>query len=146
MMAGFSRVAHFVDLNNDNHLDLLLINDDDGEASTSASKIFRNNGDGSFTDVTADSEFRPIGYLRAGCALADYDLDGLIDIYVTNWSLELGTGSADFLGSNRLYRNRGNFVFEDVTSAAGLDNLARDSFTAIFKDFNHDLYPRTYWK
>lgn len=134
---SFSRVAHFVDLDNDGQLDILLVNDEDS-AENSASKIFKNNGDGSFTDVTVDSGFNPMGYFRAGCALADYDLDGLIDIYVTNWT------NVNEFAINRLYRNLGDFKFEDVTLEKGLDYLGRDSFTAIFKDFNDDNYPDIY--
>ncbi len=138
---GESRVAHFVDLDNDGRLDLLLVNDDDGSGAYPPSTIYRNNGDGTFTDVTAGSGFRPVGFLRCGAALADYDRDGLVDVYVTNWGMEMGTGTANFPGSNRLYRNLGNFKFQDVTLAAGLGTLARDSFSAIFFDFNDDLYP-----
>ena len=93
---GLSRVAHFVDLDNDGWLDLLLVNDDDGFQPPS--KIFRNNGNGTFFDVTAGSGFTPTGYARCGAALADYDGDGRLDIYVTNWSGETGTGVAQFIG------------------------------------------------
>ena len=99
---GLSRVAHFVDLDNDGDLDLLVVNDDDGAPATAPSRLYRNDGGGAFTDVTVGSGFRPIGYLHAGCALADYDRDGRIDIYVTNWCLETGSGLAKFPGSNRL--------------------------------------------
>ncbi|MCG8404443.1 MAG: CRTAC1 family protein [Phycisphaerales bacterium] len=141
---GMSRVAHFVDLDNDGYLDLVLVNDDDGTGHPS-SKIFRNDGHGTFTDVSATANFQSIGYLRCGAALADYDQDGLLDIYVTNWGLELGTGPAVFPGSNRLYRNLGNFTFSDVTTtSANLGTLARDSFSAIFFDFNDDFFPDIY--
>lgn len=138
---GLSRVAHFVDLDNDGDQDLLLVNDDDGSGTHPSSKIFRNNGNGTFTDVTVGSNFQPIGYLLCGTALADYNQDGLLDIYVTNWGLELGSGTPVFPGFNRLYRNDGNLQFTDVTAAANLGMLARDSFTAIFFDFNDDLFP-----
>jgi hypothetical protein len=138
---GLSRLAHFVDLDNDGHLDLLLINDDNGDVNNGTSKIFRNKGDGTFADVTGGSHFRPVGLLRCGAAVADYDQDGLLDIYVTNWGMEVGSGNPGLPGSNRLYRNLGQFVFEDVSEVVGLDGLSRDSFTAIFQDFNDDLYP-----
>lgn len=139
---GVSRVAHFVDLDNDGWLDLLLINDDDDDQSVS--RIFRNNGDGSFTDVTEGSNFHPHGYLRCGAAIADYDQDGLLDIYVTNWGGHGVSGPVIFPGRNRLYRNLGGFVFEDVTSAVGLGILKRDSFTAVFVDFDEDNWPDIY--
>jgi len=141
---GLSRVAHFVDLDNDGHLDLVLLNDDDGSGSYPSSTIYRNNGDGTFTDVTAGSNFAPVGLIRCGMAIADYDQDGLLDIYVTNWSQELGSGHPGFPYGNLLYRNLGNFVFQDVTTSSGLGSLARDSFSAIFADFNDDLFPDIY--
>ncbi len=139
---SFARVAHFADLDNDGDLDLLVISDNDG---SNPSRVYRNGGDGTFSDVTAGSNFAPDGYLRAGCALADYDRDGLLDIYVTVWTRNLGVGNQGlFPGQNRLYRNLGGFVFEDVTESVGLGVLARDSYTAIFTDFSGNGYPDIY--
>jgi hypothetical protein len=137
--SGLSRVAHFVDLNNDGHLDLILANDTNGQPIHGTSRLWRNDGDGTFTDVTTGSHFEALGYLRCGMALADYDGDGLLDVYVTAWTFEIGTGSPLFPGSNRLYRNLGDFRFEDVTDDIGLGGLARDSFTPIFADFDGDF-------
>ncbi len=142
---GLGRMAHFADLDNDGLLDLLVINDDRGDES-SRSRVFRNDGltGGTpvphFTDVTEGSGFRPMGYLRCGSALGDYDGDGLLDIYVTIWTYTV-TNDANFPGSNRLYRNLGGFRFEDVTEAVGLPALNRDSFTAVFADFDEDGDP-----
>jgi hypothetical protein len=143
---GLSRMAHFVDLDDDGDPDLVVINDDsgvdaDGTGLESHAWLFRNDGDGVFADVTDGSGFRPGGYLRAGSAIADYDRDGLLDIYVTVWTAEGGGGSAIFPGSNRLYRNLGGFQFQDVTDDVGLGGLARDSFAAIFTDFDGDHDP-----
>jgi hypothetical protein len=138
---GFSRMAHFVDLDGDGWLDLLVINDDDGTEATPPSRIFRNNGDSTFTDVSAESGFRPVGLLRAGCALADFDLDGRVDIYVTVWTGDGFDEGRNLPGSNRLFRNLGGFRFEDVTDEVNLGTLARNSFAAIFTDFNGDLFP-----
>ena len=138
---GLSRVAHFADLDRDGDLDLLLVNDDSGGEASLPSRLFRNDGAAGFADVTAGSGFRPLGYLHAGAALADYDGDGLLDVYVTNWGLRVGGLPAAFPGSNRLYRNRGDFVFEDVTASSGLDELADNSFSAIFSDFENDGRP-----
>ena len=138
---GESRIAHFADLDNDGDQDLVLINDNNMTALYSPSKIYRNNANGTFTDVTAGSGFEPLGYLRCGAALADYDGDGLLDIYVTNWSFEAGTGGPTFPGSNRLYRNLGGLTFEDVTDAVGLGTLDRDSFQPVFHDLDGDHRP-----
>jgi len=137
-----SRVAHFVDLDDDGRLDLLVVNDENNAGSGAI--IYRNNGDGTFTDVTASSGLSPIGFLHCGVALADYDRDGLLDIYVTNWLYNLGTTWWLFPGHNQLFRNLGNFTFQDVTLGAGLGMLQRDSMTALFFDFTGDGYPDIY--
>ncbi len=142
--AGFSRVAHFVDLNNDNLLDILLINDDDARVSTnSTSKIFQGHGDGSFTDVTPTG-FLSRSFFNGGCAIADYDQDGLLDIYLSTW-IRLADLTADTTSiSNRLLKNLGNFTFEEVTADMDIGtniNIVETNFTSLFIDFNRDTTP-----
>ncbi len=142
---GQSRIAHFVDLNNDGNLDLLLINDHASAPDSLPNQVIRNNGDGTWTSKTSGSNLTALGYVRAGCAIADFNQDGLLDIYITNWSMELGKGAPRFPGHNRLYLNMGDFVFKDVTViSANMGLMTRDSFTAIFTDFNRDRYPDIY--
>lgn len=80
---------------------------------------------------------RGIGYVSAagGVCIGDYDNDGLADLFLTRSS-----------GGNRLYRNRGNFQFEDVTEAAGLDlELKHDAWGSgpCFVDIDNDGAART---
>jgi hypothetical protein len=141
---GLSRTAAFVDLDNDGDLDLVLVNDDDGSDVYSPSRLFRNDGGGAWTDMTAGSGFRPIGFLRCGLAVADFDKDGRLDLLVTNWGYDLGNGTPEFPGANTLYRQTAApFVFEDVTAAQGV-GFARDSFSAIFSDLNGNGWPDLY--
>lgn len=135
---GFSRAAQFADLDNDGWDDLILINDDVQGGPYAPSAIYRNRGDGTFTDVTAGSGFAPSGLIKGGMCLGDYDGDGLVDLYVTLWLMELGEGTPGFAGSNRLYRNLGNFQFQDVTVSSGVGLLSRDSFACVFADFDSD--------
>ncbi len=135
---GFSRTAQFADLDNDGWDDLILINDDLQGGTHSPSRIYRNDANGWFTDVTAASNFAPTGLIKGGMCLGDYDADGLLDIYVTLWLMELGEGNPAFAGHNHLYRNLGNFNFQDVTVSSGLGLLQRDSFSCVFADFDND--------
>jgi enediyne biosynthesis protein E4 len=149
---GGSRAAAFADLDNDGSPDLVVMNDWDGAEMGSPSKIYRNADNGTFSDVTEGSGFDPVGYLVGGLSLADYDRDGLLDIYVTYWTMELGGDPAReqmaikgrFPGQNRLYRNLGGFQFDDVTDDVHLGQITADSFSSIFADFTGDGWADLY--
>ena len=109
----------FLDYNNDGYLDLYLVN------SAAPSVLYQNNGDGTFTDVTANAGISNQGSYGHGVACGDYDNDGYVDIYVTNF------------GANRLYHNSGDGTFTDVTAESGTGD-ARWSSSATFFDYNSD--------
>jgi hypothetical protein len=119
-LAGLWHVntAAFADLDNDGHPDLLV------SAFYGRTQLFRNNGDGTFTDITAGSGIRSDNLVTCICFL-DYNNDGRLDIYLGRF-LEARTAIPDsFLyarngAGNVLYRNDGNFHFTDVTAAAGV--------------------------
>ncbi len=144
----FARMAHFVDLDNDELLDLVVIADHDmPHASLSKSRVFRNTGDG-FVDMTPNSNFLTPGYLRAGASLADQNGDGFLDVYVSAWTLEIGSGEPQYTHAgvpfyNLYYENdaRDGFTFTDRTFERGFGLIARDSFTSIFADFDHNSEP-----
>lgn len=135
---GLSRTAQFADLDSDGWDDLVLLNDEIEGGPYPFSKIYRNNGDGTFTDVTAGSGFFPFGLIKGGMCLGDYDGDGVVDIHVSLWLMEVGSGAPRFAGRNYLYRNLGDFQFEDVTFSSGLGLFQRDSFSCVFADFDND--------
>lgn len=135
---GFGRTAQFADMNNDGWDDLILLNDDVEGGSHPPSRIYRNNANGLFSDVTSGSGFTAPGLIKGGMCLGDYDGDGLLDIYVGLWLMEVGAGTPNFAGENKLYRNLGGFQFADVTAEAGLGGLRRDSFSCVFADFDQD--------
>jgi hypothetical protein len=149
-----ARVAQFVDLNGSGRPDLVIASDwfpsAPGGAVGGPSRIFRNNGDGTFTDVTAGSGFDPQGYLVGGMTFADYDGSGRQSIYLSYWTDEAAAdpGRAQirgiFPGQNRLYRNLGDYHFQDVTDAMGAEPYHADSFTAVFADFTGDGRPDIY--
>ncbi|MCW5978784.1 MAG: CRTAC1 family protein [Bryobacteraceae bacterium] len=89
-----------------------------------SNQLFKNNGDGTFTDVTEASGTGDKTF-STGCSAADYDNDGHVDLYVLNY------------GANVLYRNNGDGTFTDISAASGLDD-ARWSVHAVWLDYNND--------
>ncbi len=93
--------------------------------SPPGNRLYRNLGNGTFEDTTDAAGVGDTGY-GAGATAADYDRDGLVDLYVTN------------VGANRLYRNLGGGAFEDVTELAGVGGASWSS-SAVFFDYDGDL-------
>ena len=127
---GNGFVSLWADFDNDGWLDLAIANGvlKDG----SVPQIYRNNGDGTFTNMTLQAGIvEPPEYGAIGLALGDYDRDGLVDILIN------GLDPAP----NRLYRNLGNWKFRDVAREAGLVQPAHNGFVCFFFDYNNDGYP-----
>ncbi len=124
----------FLDYDNDGDQDLYLVNSAalPGfiESFEPANALYENNGDGTFTDVTGRSGVGDQGYGLGVCA-ADYNNDGHVDLYVTNF------------GPNVLFRNEGNGTFTDVTDQAGVGD-PRMSTSAAFADYDGDGYVDLY--
>jgi enediyne biosynthesis protein E4 len=145
-----ARVAQFVDLSGSGRPDLVIAADYMPDGPAGPSQILRNNGDGTFTDVTAGSGFDPVGYIVGGMTFADYDGTGRQSIYVSFWTEELAGDpgrpvvKGAFPGQNRLYQNLGDYRFKDVTYSSGIGEYHADSFTAVFADFNDDSLPDLY--
>ena len=117
----------FLDADGDGWQDLFFVNSTTwpGQpAKPSAPALYRNNHDGTFTDVTAASGLKGIGY-GLGAAAADFDNDGKADLYVTS------------LGGNHLFRNLGGMKFADVTAQAGVGSSGFSTGAAWF-DYDRD--------
>ena len=123
------------DYNNDGLLDIFFTN---GAAIPSLEKngpaywnrLFRNNGDGTFTDVTEKAGLQGLGY-SMGVAAGDYDNDGFVDLYVTGFN------------RNQLLHNNGDGTFTDVTDKAGVGGMVPQigkawSVAAGWFDYNND--------
>lgn len=145
-----ARVAQFVDLAGTGRPDLVIAADYMPGGPGGPSQIFRNNGDGTFTDVTAGSGFDPTGYIVGGMTFADYDWSGRQSIWLSYWTDEAAGDpgrteiKGTFPGHNRLYQNLGAYHFKDVTDLIGVDEYHADSFTAVFADFTGDGLPDIY--
>ena len=97
-----------------------------------SSRLFRNNGNGTFTDVTFQSKlYYPIGTMGAG--VADLDNDGFLDIYI-------GTGDPQMsrLEPNRLFHNQGDGTFADVTNFVGFARPGNKGHGVAFIDIDND--------
>ena len=126
----------FIDYDNDGWIDALVLSgtrlaagariDSGDERDRAPSRLYRNQHDGTFRDVTERAGLRKIGWASSVCA-GDYDNDGFIDLFVT------------YYGSNVLYRNLGNGSFADVTAAAGLPSGGtRWGSGCTFVDYDRD--------
>ncbi len=117
----------FIDYNNDGWQDILFVNSDDWPGHfkhKSYPALYRNNHDGTFTDVTRQAGL-DVQMYGMGCAVGDYDNDGYDDIYITA------------LGHNYLFRNMGNGTFKDVTAKAGVGSSGFSTSAAWF-DYDND--------
>jgi hypothetical protein len=135
---GIWRSATWIDFDNDGYPDL-FVNTIGGTAA-----LYRNNCDGTFTDVTAAMgiDGPPNGF---SCWAFDYDNDGWPDIFATCYNYALGdvvrglNGQPHSNQTNRLYRNLGGKGFKDVTAHAGLD-MVFATMGSNFADFDNDGY------
>jgi len=99
----------FIDYDNDGWLDIFVLCGTrlEGDPKEATNRLYRNNRNGTFTDVTDQAGLHRTGWASAVC-VGDYNNDGHDDLFVTYW------------GQNVLYRNNGNGTFTDVTKEAGL--------------------------
>jgi hypothetical protein len=120
----------WIDYDQNGLLDLYLVN---GAATRVyspkrplSSALYRNNGDGTFTDVTSKAGVGAEGLFGMGVAVGDYDNDGFPELFVLGY------------GRCILYHNNGNGTFTDVTTRAGVENSGRWASSAAWFDYDND--------
>ncbi len=133
-------LATWIDFNNDSWPDLLLGN-----------RLYRNLAGKAFLDVTSKSALS-FGHFPMGTAVADYDCDGLPDLYILYQHDAVPTeeGPAPWVGDaksgtpNQLWRNEGGGRFRDVTEESNAGGGSRHSFAAVWHFLDDDQYPDLY--
>lgn len=113
-----------LDFDGDGFMDIYFVNGSRGPQKGPGNVLYKNNGDGTFTDVTQRAGLADFGWCL-GVAAADYDNDGWTDLYVTKY------------GKSTLYRNNGNGTFTDVTDKAHVGKIGY-STGATFGDYDRD--------
>ena len=141
------------DYDNDGHLDLLVLRGGWlGDSDRHPNSLLRNNGDGTFTDVTFLAGLGEVHYPTQTASWADYDNDGDLDLYIGNESTRKGIFLPQPLGEVeddrlpfpcQLFRNNGDGSFSDVARQAGVTN-DRWTKAAIWGDYDGDRYPDLY--
>jgi hypothetical protein len=136
--------AAVADYNGDGWLDIFVTSQGPPDApEVGHHKLYRNNGDGTFTDVAyaagvnQTSPEIPDGY---GATFGDMDLDGDLDLFVTAWGVIRDPFPRSTMG-NRLFRNNGNGTFTDVTDQTDIGDDIINGFSPCFVDMNGDRYP-----
>jgi len=140
IVEGTGGGACFLDYDNDGFQDIYFVSgvwtqsvsDNEGRdlRGKLSGKLFKNDGNGAFTDVT---ETAGVGskIFGSGCSAADYDNDGFVDLYLLNY------------GANTLYHNNGDGTFTDVSAKSGLAD-PRWSVSAVWLDYNNDGFLDVY--
>jgi hypothetical protein len=128
----------FADLDNDGDLDLYVASMPQPKNNLAGCTMFRNDGNGKFADISKDSGACPEAFGGRGVCVLDFDGDGLLDLLVGEDPIPGYNGSAT--KSSRLFRNKGDLKFEDVSQSFGLP-AGVPGLGVAAGDVNNDGWP-----
>jgi len=146
---GYCTAAIAADYDNDGHVDLFVL-------GVGRSYLYHNRGDGTFEDVTDKAGVANAGGTAIGAVFLDADNDGYLDLFVANYltfdpnyqlyfSADAYPGPLSYKPQlNKLFHNRGNGTFEDVSAAAGVQIPGHRAMSVAVLDYNQDGAPDIY--
>jgi len=127
--AGDWRACAWADYDNDGHLDLIVSNDA-GSGFPDQTVLYRNKGDGTFTKMpTSIRGPKVAGGAAEGCAWADYDNDGFVDLYIARYATDW------------LLHNNGDGTLTRITNNVGIPSDTQDTYAAMWGDYDNDGWP-----
>ncbi|WP_411767179.1 FG-GAP-like repeat-containing protein [Winogradskyella sp. A3E31] len=128
-----SKQINWVDFDNDGDKDLFVTSNDTGN------KLFRNNGNLIFEDITSSAGFPSTDLNTYGASWGDYNNDGFLDVFISNRDPIVSS-----VTPNYLYKNNGDGTFTDVSVEAGIDRSKHASFCSAWIDINNDGWQDLY--
>jgi hypothetical protein len=134
---GENKQVLWVDYDNDGDHDIFVV------PYLEHCRLYRNDGNFNFTDVTFDAGIFGLNTANYGVTFADYDKDGFLDFYLARY-YNSPQNPQNPLFTNALYRNNGDGTFSNVTVSAGVGNGIQPSFMGIWIDINHNGWPDLY--
>jgi enediyne biosynthesis protein E4 len=147
--AGYGTAAVAADYDNDGHVDLYV-------TAINGCRLYHNRGNGTFEDVTDKAGVSDAGGSAIGAVFLDIDNDGSLDLFVANYltfdpKYQLYFNPDAYPGPlaykaqfNKLYRNRGNGTFEDVSESSGVKVAGHRAMSVAVLDYNRDGAPDLY--
>jgi hypothetical protein len=130
--------VNFADFDNDGDLDLYIGSMPEKNGKATGNTLFRNDGNGVFTDISKNNGACPLAFGGRSVTVIDYDGDGLLDILAGEDPMPNYNGSKT--KSSRLFHNKGNLQFEDVSAIVGLP-LGIPGYGVATADVNNDGWP-----
>lgn len=146
---GYCTAAIAADYDNDGHTDLFVV-------GVGRSYLYHNRGNGTFEDVSEKAGVANLGGTGLGAVFFDADNDGYLDLFVANYltfdpNYQLYYNPDAYPGPlaykpqfNKLYHNRGDGTFEDVSKASGIEIAGHRAMSVAVFDYNHDGAPDLY--
>ena len=119
----------WIDFDNDGDKDFFVAN------FNAPDRLYENDGNFNFTDITVEAGIPITNDGSWGGDFGDYNNDGLLDLYISNYSTS---------SPNKLFKNNGDGTFTDVSEAAGISNDVSATFCSVFFDFNNDGFQDIY--